>query len=464
MGVIGRSCLSLYLIDAAIQIGCGEAAWASKKTWVSSWFYLTCPLGWCFRILKEQVRSRIFYFRGALFGFINVSCDRGDFVLWGSRWGSLWVFMLWGSRWGSLWVFMLWGSRWGSLWIFVGSSWWPSSTLGSSTGYPAGSTLPVSRKGSVQDSVSCVSLLPGVAKGVLSVPAGVRAVGVFLLLAFFFACRARALRRVFVVAFFGTGQFYGLPGGQYPSCVQEGLGSGLGLLRVFAAWGYEGCARFSIRLLLCVMTVVTDSIGEYSLRVIDDVVGSCVGQCHRSDQSAEEVGTDLVGLPDFLHSDLSSRFLWSAPPPAGVQACREVTARKARPWMPTSEGLFWVCSRSAVVTSLHDHRVNSCAFLRAPTRPRGITGLPFVSHQNAGLAKRARRGSSLNFFFHYAHCTPGATRVPRTPLDEAVLRGGFSDRGTTLIPDRHGGRVLLAAVEPGLFWCSGCAGRSAIGS
>ena len=40
-----------------------------------------------------------------------------------------------------------------------GSSWWPSSTLGSSTGHQAGSTLPVSRKGSAQDSVSCVSSL-----------------------------------------------------------------------------------------------------------------------------------------------------------------------------------------------------------------------------------------------------------------------------------------------------------------
>ena len=38
--------------------------------------------------------------------------------------------------------------------------------------------------------------------------------------------RARVLRRVFVVAFFGLGEFYEPPGGQYHSCVQEWLGSG----------------------------------------------------------------------------------------------------------------------------------------------------------------------------------------------------------------------------------------------
>ena len=95
--------------------------------------------------------------------FINAFCGRGDFGLWGSGWGSLWLF---------------------------------------------------------------------------SVRAGVRTVGVF------------------VVAFFGVGEFYEPPGGQYHSCVQEGLGSGLGLLRVFASWGCEGCARFSFRVLLWVVAGV----------------------------------------------------------------------------------------------------------------------------------------------------------------------------------------------------------------
>ena len=46
------------------------------------------------------------------------------------------------------------------------------------------------------------------------------------------------------------------PGGRYPSCVQEGLGSGLCLLRVLASRGREGCAHFSFRVLLFIASDV----------------------------------------------------------------------------------------------------------------------------------------------------------------------------------------------------------------
>ena len=127
--------------------------------------------------LRGQARSRnlTFYFRDALFGFTNVFCDRGDFGCWGSSWGSLWVFSVRaGLR--AVRVFLLlafeftnifcdrgdfgcWGSGWGSLWVF--------------------SVRAVLRVAGVffllafivlccaRDSVSCISSLPGVAKGVL---------------------------------------------------------------------------------------------------------------------------------------------------------------------------------------------------------------------------------------------------------------------------------------------------------
>ena len=135
MGVIGGSRLYSYLVDAAMQVGCGEAAWAVKRQAlvfpakccrVSSWFYLTCPLGLGSPELKRgRLAREFFYFRDALFEFTNVFCDRGDFGLWSSGWGSLWVF-----------------SVRAAFFVFCRA----------------------------RDSVSCVCSLPEVAKGVLTSP------------------------------------------------------------------------------------------------------------------------------------------------------------------------------------------------------------------------------------------------------------------------------------------------------
>ena len=109
MGVIGGSRLSSYLVDAAMQVGCGEAAWAIKSQALA--FFKQSAAGYLpgfASLLSLRVgvsgtsRGRLacvfFYFGDALFGFTNVFCDRGDFGLWSSGWGS--AFVVFCRAWG----------------------------------------------------------------------------------------------------------------------------------------------------------------------------------------------------------------------------------------------------------------------------------------------------------------------------------------------------------------------------